>query len=171
MPIRYTISMSSAFKLSLVIMGVVIGVGIASASYLNGYLSLEGKVEVRIRNQIILADTAADEKSRERGLSGRDTLEINEGMLFRFDEAGVYSFWMKDMQFPIDIVWIRENRIVGFKESVPTEPYAAEGQLKRYFPPEPVDKVLELTAGRVRLLRASIGDVVQVRPLVKTPEP
>jgi uncharacterized membrane protein (UPF0127 family) len=163
----YNEPMSAAFKLSLLVMGIVIGAGVASMSYLEHLTSLEGKVEVRIRNQIIVADTAADEASRGKGLSGRDALGVNEGLLFRFDTPDYQVFWMKDMKFPIDIVWIAGTRIAGFEENVPPPaPGVAEKDLALYTPPEPVDKVLELAAGRVRLLRAEPGDTVQIRPLI-----
>jgi len=148
-------------------MGVIIGVGVGSVLYLNRITSLEGKVEVRVRNQIIIAETVADEAARARGLAGHAPLGINEGMLFRFDEPGIYPFWMKGMTFPIDIVWISGNRVAGFEEWVPVEAGVPDDKLKLYVPPAPVDKVLELAAGRVKLLRAEAGDSVYVRPLVK----
>jgi len=148
-------------------MGVIIGVGVGSVLYLNRITSLEGKVEVRVRNQIIIAETVADEASRARGLAGHAPLGINEGMLFRFDEPGIYPFWMKGMTFPIDIVWISGNSVAGFEEWVPVEAGVPDDKLKLYVPPAPVDKVLELAAGRVRILRAEAGDSVYVRPLVK----
>lgn len=43
------------------------------------------------------------------GLSGKAELKADEGMLFLFDKAGNYGFWMKDMNFPIDIVWLGED--------------------------------------------------------------
>ncbi|MFH1192756.1 MAG: DUF192 domain-containing protein [Candidatus Jorgensenbacteria bacterium] len=159
--------MSSAFKLSVLVMGMMMGVGVGSVFYFNRLSSLEGTVEVRVRNQIIIAETVADEAARARGLSGHAPLGINEGMLFRFDEPGIYPFWMKGMTFPIDIVWISGNRAVGFEERVPVEEGVADDRLTRYLPPEPVDKVLELAAGRVRILRAEAGDPVLVRPLVE----
>ena len=148
-------------------MGVIIGVGVGSVLYLNRITSLEGKVEVRVRNQIIIAETVADEAARARGLAGHAPLGINEGMLFRFDEPGIYPFWMKGMTFPIDIVWISGNSVAGFEEWVPVEAGVPDDKLKLYVPPAPVDKVLELAAGRVKLLRAEAGDSVYVRPLVK----
>lgn len=160
-------AMSSVFKLSIFVMGMLVGAGATSLYYLDRIASLEGKVEVRVRNQIIVAETVADEASRARGLSGRTSLGTNEGMLFRFDEAGTYPFWMKDMQFPIDIVWISGFRIVGFEQNVMPEPGVPDSELKLYMPPEPVDKVLELAAGRVKLLRAETDDAVQILPLIK----
>jgi uncharacterized membrane protein (UPF0127 family) len=56
-----------------------------------------------------VVDTPA---SRELGLSGRPQMGDDEGMLFVFDVPGRYGFWMKDMKYPLDIVWINENGIV-----------------------------------------------------------
>jgi uncharacterized membrane protein (UPF0127 family) len=74
---------------------------------------------------------------------------------------------MKDMKFPIDIVWINGDKIVGFEENVQPMPGARDSDLKIYYPPAPVNKVLELKAGRVELLRAGVGDTVKIRPLIK----
>ncbi len=55
---------------------------------------------------IELADTPAE---RQKGLSGRQALPAGHGLLFVFDTPGYHSFWMKDMNFPIDIFWLDEN--------------------------------------------------------------
>ncbi len=60
----------------------------------------------------IIAEVVDTKSSRELGLSGRTGLRINEGMLFVFNASGKYGFWMKDMMFPIDIVWINQNGII-----------------------------------------------------------
>lgn len=62
------------------------------------------------RINIEIASTSA---SREQGLSGRTSLPPDAGMLFVFENPGVYGFWMKDMSFPIDIVWITEAKTVA----------------------------------------------------------
>jgi uncharacterized membrane protein (UPF0127 family) len=59
--------------------------------------------------EVEVADT---QKSRELGLSGRKSMGNDEGLLFVFDTPGRYGFWMKDMKFPLDIVWINDNGIV-----------------------------------------------------------
>ncbi len=53
-----------------------------------------------------IADTPAE---RRLGLSGRPILPADHGLLFIFDEPGYHSFWMKDMNFPIDILWLNDN--------------------------------------------------------------
>ncbi len=158
--------MSSIIKLFMVVFGIVLGVSLIGVPYFSSLFSLENKGEVKIKDQIIVVDIVNEPETRARGLSGRESLGVNEGMLFIFDSADYYPFWMKDMKFPIDIVWIADNRIVGFEERVSPEPGVPDRELKSYVPPEPIDKVLELAAGRVRLLRAEVGDAVRVRRLI-----
>jgi uncharacterized membrane protein (UPF0127 family) len=64
-------------------------------------------------------------------------------MIFVFGEAGKRGFWMHNMAFPIDIVWVNENKIViGVTPDVSPETYP-----NIFFPPEPVKYVVELNAG------------------------
>jgi uncharacterized membrane protein (UPF0127 family) len=60
----------------------------------------------------ILVEVVDTASSRERGLSGKKGLLAGEGMLFVFDKPGRYGFWMKDMLFPIDMVWINDDGLV-----------------------------------------------------------
>ncbi len=63
-------------------------------------------------------------ESRTLGLSGRESLPENTAMLFVFDEPGKYQFWMKDMNFPIDIIWLDENKkIIHIEENIAPETY------------------------------------------------
>jgi len=74
-----------------------------------------------IKINSIIADT---KEARIIGLSGHDLLLPNEGMLFVFEEPDIYGFWMKDMTFAIDIVWINENKeIIYAEENVLPESY------------------------------------------------
>jgi uncharacterized membrane protein (UPF0127 family) len=68
-----------------------------------------------VRLSVEVADTPAE---RGRGLSGREMLPENSGMLFVFDTPGRYGFWMYGMKFPLDIIWIDESlRVVYFVEN------------------------------------------------------
>ncbi len=92
---------------------------------------------------IEIADTAEE---RAHGLSGRAVIPDDFGMLFIFDEAGYYGFWMKGMLAPIDIIWVNEDgTIAGVSESISPDSYPAEFQ-----PPVPVRYVLEVRAGLSR---------------------
>lgn len=68
--------------------------------------------EVQIREGLVKVEVVDTPATRERGLSGRPSLAKNEGMLFIFPIEDVYPFWMKDMLFPIDIIWISKERVV-----------------------------------------------------------
>lgn len=103
-----------------------------------------------------LADTM---EKKLKGLSGRKNLPENKGMLFVFSEPQIQTFWMKDMNFPIDIIWLRENVVIGFVENAPPP---IEGQeLKIYSSPEKADKVLEINAGLVKKWNIKTGDRVE----------
>jgi uncharacterized membrane protein (UPF0127 family) len=142
--------------------GFTVGVTVATVYYLNRIQAVTDKVNIKIGQQYIIAEIAKMEADRERGLSGRDSIGINEGMYFIFDAPGTYGFWMKDMKIPIDLIWISNGEIVGFEENM-----QPDSGLKNYLPPEPVDRVLELHAGRVTLLKAAVGDEIMVKPLVQ----
>ena len=107
-------------------------------------------VTITIGDATITAEIANTEAERSSGLGGRDELSTHEGMLFIFDAPTLPSFWMKDMKFPIDIVWIRAQKIIGFAENVDPQIGAKDIDLKLYTPPNFVDTVLELgpNAGR-----------------------
>ncbi len=119
------------------------------------------EVEVTIGIHRIRAEVADDEARRTRGLSGRERLPEGRGMLFPFDPPAQPAFWMPDMHFDIDIVWIRQGRIVDLTERVP---HKVEPPLPRYRPREPVDWVLEVPAGTVHRLGWQVGDPVSARP-------
>jgi uncharacterized membrane protein (UPF0127 family) len=91
---------------------------------------------------------------REKGLSGRAELGRDEGMLFVFEKSGYYGFWMKDMNFSIDIVWISEDKeVVDISEDLAPETYPDIS-----YPREEVKYVLELPAGYIESHNVSLGD-------------
>ena len=95
------------------------------------------------------------------GLSGREGLGNNQGMLFVFGSGNTQTFWMKDMTFALDMIWISNGKIVGFAQDVPLPaPDAHVWQLKLYSSPPAVDKVLEVNAGTVAKDNIKIGDAV-----------
>jgi len=80
----------------------------------------------------------------EKGLSGRASLDENAGMLFVFPDTDVRRFWMKEMNFPIDIFWIRDNKVVGMAKGLPPP---ENGIIPDATSPEAVNYVLETNAG------------------------
>jgi uncharacterized membrane protein (UPF0127 family) len=114
-------------------------------------------IDGRVRFSVEIVDTP---QTRTRGLSGHAPLGELEGMLFLFDAPSVQSFWMKDMLFDIDILWIRDGKLIGWvadaKRPVPGQ------MLPIYRSPSACEWVLELPAGSARRFALAIGDSVRV---------
>lgn len=115
---------------------------------------------ITINEQKIDLLFAKTQEERETGLSGRESLGENQGMLFTFDRPGFYSFWMQDMKFPIDIIFINGDKVVTIYENVP--PPAAGETLTIYKPEEPADKVLELNANKAQELKLQKGATIEL---------
>lgn len=113
---------------------------------------------VKINNQTILIEIAATPVEKERGLGGRQSLKPGHGMLFPYDHADYFQFWMKDMQFPLDFVWIKDKTVVDLTENVPV---ASTSFLPIYKAKVPVDKILEINAGEIKKFGIQIGDIVK----------
>ena len=94
-------------------------------------------------------------EKRSLGLGKRDKLENGWGMLFVFEKRIPHSFWMKNMRFPIDIIWLENQRIVELAVNVPPP---QEGESPKVMEPRlPSNFVLELESGRTRALGLKVG--------------
>jgi uncharacterized membrane protein (UPF0127 family) len=114
---------------------------------------------ILVHETVIRAEVAATGSTRKNGLSGRQSLGAGEGMLFLFPLADRYPFWMIDMEFPIDIIWIRGRTVVDIAANVPPPiPGTTVADLPLYFPRLPADKVLEISAGAAKRAGIKIGD-------------
>ncbi|HEY4525020.1 MAG TPA: DUF192 domain-containing protein [Candidatus Paceibacterota bacterium] len=113
---------------------------------------------VLIAEAYVRVDVADTEASRARGLSGREGLEGNSGMLFVFPRDGYYGIWMKDMLFSIDIVWISADlEVIHMAQNVAPATYP-----ESFAPNRPARYVLELPAGWARAYTVRIGDRVEL---------
>ncbi|KKP68261.1 MAG: hypothetical protein UR66_C0002G0085 [Candidatus Moranbacteria bacterium GW2011_GWE1_35_17] len=144
-------------KKSKIIFGLLLVAGVVLAGAWFYYKKIEkSKSE---RDNIISVgkcdfaiETVSDEEQRKKGLSGRESLGPNCGMLFLFEREGSYSFWMKDMRFPIDIVWIKNDEIVDINQNIDYNSKSI------YSSREKINKVLELNSGDVSSCEIKIGD-------------
>lgn len=100
---------------------------------------------------------------RSLGLSSRKNLNADEGMLFIFPTAGFYSFWMKDMNFSLDFVWINGEKIIDLTENVPF-PQSTE-KLSTYTSRFPADKILEIQSGAIKKNNIKVGDLGKIEYL------
>lgn len=113
---------------------------------------------VELRGQTIRVSVADTESARRQGLSGRGGLEADEGMLFVFPEDGKYAFWMNDMSFSIDILWLSaDGTVVYMAQNVSPDTYP-----RSFAPDRPARYVLELPAGYVKAYTVSTGDIVRL---------
>lgn len=96
------------------------------------------------------------------GLSGRSSLPQDQGMLFIFDTPGYYSFWMKKMKFPIDIIFIKDDLIVSIEKNA-KPPVSTDTNPPLYKPEEPANKVIEINAGLSDKYNIKKGDTVEIK--------
>ena len=104
----------------------------------------------------VLVEIADSSKERFQGLSGRDGLGKNEGMLFAFEHPGMYAFTMRGMKFPLDFIFVNENKVVGTEKNIPPQ---HSGQIMA---DTDFDRVLEVNAGFVEKNDIQIGDSVEL---------
>lgn len=105
--------------------------------------------------KIAIADT---ERQRERGLSYIKSIPPNTGMIFLFDRPGDYPFWMKGMNFPLDIIWLKHRdhykfSVVTVHENVPSDSYP-----QSFTSDNPADAVLEINAFEAQALGIKEGN-------------
>lgn len=121
--------------------------------------------KVLINGTAVFAEVARSPEKRERGLSGRTELGSENGMLFVFDTYAEHAFWMKQMKFPIDIIWISGNRVVDIEENVPPPASGTpESALMVYRPDAPANLALEVEAGFAEANGIRIGSEVVLVP-------
>jgi uncharacterized membrane protein (UPF0127 family) len=115
--------------------------------------------EVSIGKNGFVVEMATTTIEEARGLSFRTSLAEGTGMLFTFS-PGIQNFWMKDMNFPIDIIWIGGDKVLGFAEDAKPEPGVSLLNLTIYTSPDGTDRVLEVNAGTVAKDNIKAGDPV-----------
>jgi uncharacterized membrane protein (UPF0127 family) len=100
--------------------------------------------QLQVGRQTFAVEVAASPSERERGLSGRALLKPGTGLWFVFSEPGKYGFWMRDMRFPIDLIWVSpELKVAG---AVTLQP-CVEDNCSIHYAPRRVAYVLEVNAG------------------------
>lgn len=121
-------------------------------------LVVPGDPVVHIAGIPIRVDIADTESARKQGLSGRAGLEEARGMLFVFDEPGYHGMWMKDMQFPIDVVWVSEDlRVVEVVHRLDPDTYP-----QIFEPPQPAKYMIETKVNFTETFGIQVGDSVRL---------
>lgn len=119
-------------------------------------------VKARLGNAELKLAVANSPKAKEEGLSNKKEIP-EDGMIFFFYEPDNLSFWMKDMLFPIDIIWIADNKVIGIEKNVPVPiAHAKTEDLKIYRSPGKADIVVELEAGAADKLNIAEGSPLEI---------
>ncbi|MBI2028250.1 MAG: DUF192 domain-containing protein [Candidatus Levybacteria bacterium] len=149
---------------------VILIIVVIGAVTTQNYLKTQNLVQTNkdpmatINNNTFELIVAKTPKEMEIGLSETSELPKNKGMLFLFESPGYYSFWMRNMKIPIDIIYINNDKIVTiFSKAKP--PQDAAETLVIYRPDEPSDKVIEINAGLAEEYSFKKGDKVILQNL------
>lgn len=114
----------------------------------------------KIGNQTLNLYIAKSDKDKQVGLSKYKKIENNRGMIFQFGRADYYPFWMKDMKFPIDIIFIKDEEIVTIFKNV--NPVSDNKNLRVYNSDKPADTVIEVNAGLSEKYKLKVGDKISL---------
>lgn len=124
------------------------------------------KATAKVGNKTYKLILAKTDSEKVKGLSERDSLPKDQGMLFIFKDKAEYGFWMKNMKFPIDILYISDNKIVEIVENAPApDKNTSPSNLPVYKPAEAVNYVLELNANEVKENKVKKGESVEFKGL------
>ncbi len=116
---------------------------------------------VQINGNTFIVEEAKTNAAWQQGLSGRKSMPANQAMLFIFPKADYQQFWMKQMLFPLDMIFINNDKVVTIYQNVPIPAANANlSSLPIYASSSPADYVLELNAGTVKKDNIKVGDTV-----------
>ena len=139
----------------LIISLFIAGLAIVSGIFVYKSITADAS-HVILGGKYFHAEVASTPMTREQGLSNREKLAADKAMVFVFDAAGTQCFWMRDMKFAIDIVWLDEqNRVSSVERRVGPSTYP------RSFCHD-AKHVLEFNAGTVDQLKVKVGDQVDL---------
>lgn len=113
----------------------------------------------------IILEVASTPDQQAKGLSGRNSLADDRGMLFVFSSPDIYEFWMKNMKFPIDIIFLSGDKVVTIYRNVQPQLGLDNNKADNftlYSPKQAVDKVIEVNAGTAEKYSLKEGDTIKI---------
>jgi uncharacterized membrane protein (UPF0127 family) len=121
--------------------------------------------KVKINNTVFDTNFTDDIYERNLGFSNVEKVDENQAMLFIFEDPSIETFWMKDMNFDLDILWIDENfKILKIDKNVSKNGYDKNhpNLSEKLHSPAPVKYVLEIPAGNSEKNKIKIGDKIEI---------
>jgi uncharacterized membrane protein (UPF0127 family) len=156
--------------LGLILSGIFLGTMIGG-SQINKLLLSEIPAKKTMKDKLIRKIKIGDNElnvevvkgsvSLKKGLSDRDEIG-SDGMLFILDSEQKIAFWMKDMRFALDMIWIKDGKVIEISRDVPIPEAREDKMLTLYSPKDSVDQVLEVNAGESEKLGITVGDEVTI---------
>jgi uncharacterized membrane protein (UPF0127 family) len=148
-----------AILILVIVLAVVFGSSAKPAKTVQSCGKYRNDKTVIIGHNVFKAEAPESQAEFDKGLGGRPCILSDEAMIFPFTRPGQYAFWMKDMKFPIDILWISANHIV-VAEKINLQPSTYP---KKYANPAslPAEYVLEIKANLTKQLNIKPGTIVQ----------
>lgn len=116
-----------------------------------------------INGHSINLEVARDAISRARGLGGRDALANDRGMLFIFPKEGYHQFWMKDVGFALDLIYVNSYGVIVDIQTMTPEPDVPDTDLALYEPSDEALLAFEIGGGLARRYGIEIGMTVSFK--------
>ena len=152
--------MTTSAKKRTIIKSIIVGIAIVvGAGYLYWQMT-NPQQAVGLHHQTYYVSIARTPEELQRGLSGTDSLAANRGMLFVFPKEDRWGIWMKDMKYPIDIVWLDKDAVVNYmvKNAQPSSYNPDQPEKSIMSPDQPARYVIELPSGTIERTGIAIGD-------------
>lgn len=111
----------------------------------------------QIGQKTFILERSFTDESRQIGLSNRPFMEENKGMIFEFENKSIYDFWMKEMLFPIDIIFVDNNVVTDIYKSVKPEDFP-----NTYSNTRPANFVIELNSGETEKIKIKVGEKIKI---------
>ena len=153
--------MKKIIFLAIILLLVVAAIPLSQNYLKNNKLPFAKTATAKINNQVFHLYSADVAKEKEVGLSDKSSMPQDYGMFFPFEAPDYYSFWMRDMKFPIDMIFFQDNRIVTIYSNI-QPPKSKDESLAIYKPEEPANAVLEINAGLAQKYGFKKGDEVKI---------
>ncbi len=135
------------------------------APLMRSFNPFEAPYTIQIGPSSLLVSVAATREERRQGLSGVESMESDQGKLFIFEESGYHGIWMKDMLFPIDIIWVSADfQIVHIERSAHPSTYINDNDARVFSPSTPAKYVIEVNADYTRQYGIEVGDTISLPP-------
>lgn len=141
------------FTILLTIILIIISINKINTNHVKPYIVIDGKS--------FKVEIATTDAQKEKGLAKYKKIPDDFAMEFPFEKAGLYSFWMKDMKFSIDIIYVNKNKIVQIFQNVPY-PKSGNWPLVIYKSNVLADTVFEINGGLSQKYNFKKGDNIKI---------